>query len=140
MSDIYIEVDTMYSKATDANPDFENTMPPIMKSAAEETAKKMKSKGITTKKPNDKKAKGYYFGGTIQSLTIENGVLKCELSMVLSSWPGRSLVGTMSKKDGKRLPSNATDEQIAKVAEELISEATADITEQTLKMVVKERP
>jgi hypothetical protein len=140
MSDIYIEIDKMFSDKTEANPDLESKMPGVMSAAAEETAKKMKNKGITTKKPTDKKAKGYYLGGRLSSLKIENGVLKCEVNLVLSTWPGRSIVASSSRAGQKRLPSEPTDEQIAKLAEELVAETTAEITEKTLTMAVKEQP
>lgn len=140
MSDIFVEVASMSSNATEANADFADTMPPVMKEAATKEVKKWKNKGITTKKPSasDKAAKRYSFNIRQMSLKIVGGNLECKLDLVLKN--KGSIVATLSKTKQARLPSEPTDEQLAKVAQELVSEATEEITENVLKVIVDQQP
>ncbi len=141
--DIFFNVEKMHSEKTDVDPDLQKSMPGVMEAAAAECVKK--HKGVTGKEPKDKKQGGYNFSGTLNSLTKEDkgsgAMLMCKLDMVLTAWPKKSLVsGNITKTLGYSIKADASDREIASTAEELVGDATKQITNSVIDLVIDKRP
>ena len=141
--DIYFNIEKMYSEKTDADADLEKTMPAVMEEAANDCVKK--HKGVTAKQPKDKSKGGYNFSGTLNSLTKEDkgsgAMLMCKLSMVLTSWPKKTLVsGNITKGLGRSVKADAADKELKTAAESLVSDAITMITNDVIDLVIAKRP
>jgi hypothetical protein len=141
--DIFFNIEKMNSEKTEADPDLEKSMPGVMEAAASECVKK--HKGVTSKEPKDKKQGGYNFSGTLNSLAKEDKgsttMLMCKLSMVLTAWPKKTLVsGNITKTLGYSIKADASDRELKSTAEELVGEATKQITNKVIDLVIDTKP
>ena len=75
------------------DPKYKSSLPGVITAAAEKAVKK--SSKLTTKKPKDKKAGGFYLdGGLVKLEKVKKGkgeVLKAEVKMQLATWPKKSM-------------------------------------------------
>jgi hypothetical protein len=98
-SKTYVDVEKMVVKDVfDAK--YKNSLPPIMQKTAEKAVKS--SSKLTLDQPKEKGAKGYTLDASIVSLAPDKSgkQLQGECSMVISTWPGKSIKAMPSGKAG----------------------------------------
>ncbi len=80
-----------------------------------------KSSKLTTKKPSDKKAEGFYLPASV-ALKLDDDLLTANLSTALASWPGKSIFGNATSKYGTSVndADKVTDKDVDAVLEGLL--------------------
>ena len=77
------------------NRKYKSSLPSVITAVAEKAVKK--SSRLTTKKPTDKKAEGFYLdGGVVKLECVKKGkgeVLKAQVKMQLAIWLSKSMFG-----------------------------------------------
>jgi hypothetical protein len=137
--DIYVEVGNMSSEETEADPKLKKEMPGVMKAAAEDLIKK--TKGITSTKPKDKKAKAYAISGTLTKLKKEpkgkEALLSCAVNMVLTEWPsGKMVTGRLDGSAKTKVPADQSEKQLRGDADACVAAAVSGAIETALNYIL----
>jgi hypothetical protein len=110
---------------------YKSALPGIMQKAAE---KAVKSSGkLTLDEPKDKDAKGYSLDGTMVHLGCDKSgkKLEGEVSLVISTWPGKSIKAMPSGKAALPIgdPSKIGADDVKALAEALMDSAMGTATD-----------
>src|SRR5206468_7298666 len=90
----YVCVDSITVKDT-FDSKYKSTLPKRVTAAFEKAIDR--SSKLTTKPPSDKKAEGFYLTGTLSLKKTDQGV-EAKLSMVLATWPKKSIFGAANSE------------------------------------------
>lgn len=131
---VYVNVGPMSSKTGDATVDAR--MRPAMVKVSQQTLGKVASSMATTwaggalptsAQLTQKGFQGFYVDGTLNELKVSNGTVSCKISMLLASFPDKSVFGLLSggaKVQGGTSAKDvalASDDCVAAVVESLIA-------------------
>lgn len=131
---IYVNIGPMSSKTGDAAVD--SKMRPAMVKVSQQTLTRVASSMATTwsgggaptsAQLNQKGFQGFYVDGTLNELKVSGGMVSCKISMLLASFPDKSVFGFLNggaKVEGGSSPKDialASDDCVAAVVEDLIA-------------------
>ena len=131
---IYVNIGPMSSKTGDAAVD--SKMRPAMVKVSQQTMTRVASSMATTwsgggaptsAQLNQKGFQGFYVDGTLNELKVSGGTVSCKISMLLASFPDKSVFGFLNggaKVQGGSSPRDialASDDCVAAVVEDLIA-------------------
>ncbi|MBA3463121.1 MAG: HEAT repeat domain-containing protein [Deltaproteobacteria bacterium] len=131
---IYVNIGPMSSKTGDASVD--SKMRPAMVKVSQQTLTRVASSMATTwsggsaptsAQLNQKGFQGFYVDGTLNELKVSGDTVSCKISMLLASYPDKSVFGFLNggaKVQGGSSPKDialASDDCVAAVVEDLIA-------------------
>src|SRR5262249_61017645 len=112
----YVEVDTIAIKEV-FDGKYKSTLPKRMTPAIEKAIDR--SSKLTTKPPADKKAEGFYLTGSLSLKQTDKGI-EAKLSMVLATWPKKSIFGSASSAASTEVANpDKSDREVDAVIDEL---------------------
>jgi len=125
----YVDVEKLVVKDV-FDSKYKNSLPPIIQKVAEGAVKS--SSKLTLDKPKDKGAKGYTLDGSIVSLGPDKSgkQLQGECSLVISTWPGKSVKAMPSGKAGIPIddPAKIADADVQAIAKAAVASAMDSAT------------
>jgi hypothetical protein len=120
----YVDVEKLVVKDV-FDSKYKNSLQPIIQKAAEGAVKS--SSKLTLDKPKDKGAKGYTLDGSIVSLGPDKSgkQLQGECSLVISTWPGKSIKAMPSGKAAFAIddPAKIADADVQAIAKAAVASA-----------------
>ena len=128
MSDkTYVCVDPIAIKDT-FDSKYKSTLPKRVTAAFEKAIDR--SSKLTTKPPADKKAEGFYLTGTLSLKKTDKGI-EAKLSMVLASWPKKSIFGTANSEASTEVANPAKiDKDVDAVIDALLDDVLTKVVKE----------
>ena len=104
---------------------YKSSLPSVITAVAEKAVKK--SSKLTTKKPKDKKAEGFYLsGGVVKLECVKKGkgeVLKVQVKMQLATWPKKSMFGFTTDNGSYPFVAKSVDADVKFLVETVVGNA-----------------
>jgi hypothetical protein len=120
----YVCVDTISIKDT-FDSKYKSTLPKRIGTAFEKAIDR--SSKLTTKPPSDKKAEGFYLTGTLSLKKTDKGV-EAKLSMVLATWPKKSMFGAANREASTEVSNpDKIDKDVDAIIDALLDDAPAEV-------------
>jgi hypothetical protein len=120
----YVNVDTIAVKDI-FDSRYKSTLPRRIGTAFEKAIDR--SSKLTTKPPADKKAEGFYLTGTV-SLTKTDKGIEAKLSMVLATWPKKSMFAMPNFEASTEVANPAKiDKDVDAVIDALLDDAQTQV-------------
>jgi hypothetical protein len=108
------------------DPKYKSSLP---KTITESISKAIdRSAKFTTKPPSDKKAGGFFVTASV-SLKNTGKQLQATISVPYTTWPGKSILGTVSEEADMDLddPDKVSDDDVDAVIQAVLKDAQADL-------------
>ena len=123
----YVNVDTIAIKDSfDAK--YKSSLPKRIGTAFEKAIDR--SSKLTTKEPSDKKAEGLYLTGSLSLKRTDKGV-SAKLSMVLATWPKKSMFGTANSEASTEVGNpNKIDKDVDAVIDALLDDLQSKVVKE----------
>jgi hypothetical protein len=120
----YVSVDPITIKET-FDGKYKSTLPKRMTAAFEKAIDR--SSKLTTKPPADKKAEGFCLTGSLSLKQIDKGI-EAKLSMVLATWPKKSIFGSASSEASTEVANpDKVDREVDAVIDALLDDAQPQV-------------